>query len=242
VTTSTPNRTDAEPVRRHIRTLYAAGFTDRRIAALAGLAPETVSTFTRPINRPGNRKGVKRTCTISVATKILAVRAEEVLPGLVDTTATRRRIQALIAIGWPIEHIARHIGVTGNHLRLAMGRPRVYGRTAQAVTDAYNELKGKRPHRSGVDRVEANKARRRAEANRWPKPAYWADRMDVIDDPDFEPMYGVTKREIVAQDANELMRFSGLDRATAAQRLGVSKAYVDHAFRDHPEYAIEVAA
>ncbi|MEY9995822.1 hypothetical protein ABIE67_007854 [Streptomyces sp. V4I8] len=242
MTTSTPTRTDAEPVRRHIRTLYAAGFTDRRIAAIAGLAPETVSSFTRPINRAGNRKGVKRTCTPSVASKILAVRAEDALPGLVDATATRRRVQALIAIGWPIEHIARHIGVTGNHLRLAMGRPRVYGRTAQAVIDAYNELKDKRPHRNGVGRVEASRARRRAEANRWPRPAYWAERMDVIDDPDFEPLYGVTRREIVAQDANFIMRTAGLNKAATAARLGVDKSYLDHAFRDHPEYAIEVAA
>jgi hypothetical protein len=38
------------------------------------------------------------------------------------------------------------------------------------------------------------------------------------------------------------MRTTGLDRHAAAARLGVDKSYVDHAFRDHPEYAIEVAA
>lgn len=50
------------------------------------------------------------------------------------------------------------------------------------------------------------------------------------------------RRAAIAEDAHELMRTSGLDRATAAARLGVSKAYIDHAFRDHPEYAVEVAA
>jgi AraC-like DNA-binding protein len=242
VTTHTPSRTDAEPVRRHIRRLYAAGFTDRRIAAIAGLAPETVSSFTRPINRAGNRKGVKRRCHPDVAAKILAVNANEQLPGLVNTIGARRRVHALIAHGWPIEHIARHIGLSGNHLRLAMRRPRIYGRTARAVATAYDELKAKRPERNGVSKVEAEKARRRAAARRWPTPAYWADRMDVIDDPDFEPLYGVTKREIVAQDAHWVMTTIGLDRASAAARLGVSKAYIDHAFRDHPEYAVEVAA
>lgn len=239
---TTAVRTDAGPVRQHILTLYAAGFTDRRIAALAGLAPETVSGFSRPINRRGNRKGVKRTCHPDIAAKILAVRAEDSLPGLVDTTATRRRVQALIAVGWPIEHVARRIGITGNHLRLAMGRPRVYGRTAQAVTGVYEQLKNRRPERNGVAKVEADKARKRAAANRWPTPKYWAERMDAINDPHFEPMYGVTRRLIIAQDANEVMRFSGLNREAAAERLGVSKAYIDHAFRDHPEYAIEVAA
>ncbi|MEU7032683.1 hypothetical protein ABZ958_03230 [Streptomyces sp. NPDC046237] len=47
------------------------------------------------------------------------------------------------------------------------------------------------------------------------------------------------RRAAIAEDANELMRTSGLDRATAAIRLGVSKAYIDHAFRDHPQYALD---
>jgi hypothetical protein len=38
------------------------------------------------------------------------------------------------------------------------------------------------------------------------------------------------------------MRTTGLDRATTAQRLGVHKSYLDHAFRDHPEYALDTAA
>lgn len=242
MTTAVPTRVDAEPVRRHIRRLHAAGYTSWWIARLAGVATETVIGFTRPINRIGNRKGVKRTCHPDVAAKILAVRAEKALPGLVDTTGTRRRLQALIATGWPIEHVARRIGMHGNHLRLTVGRPRVYGRTAQAIADAYEQLESRRPERNGVPKVEADKARRRAAANRWPTPRYWAERMDVIGDPDFEPLYGVTKREIVAQDANELMRVSGLSREAAAERLGVTKSYIDHAFRDHPEYAVEVAA
>ena len=242
MTTATPNRVDAAPVRQHIRHLHAAGYTNWWIARLAGVATETVIGFTRPINRTGNRKGVKRTCHPDVAAKILAVRAKETLPGLVDTTATRRRLQALIAVGWPIEHVARRIGMHGNHLRLTVERPRVYGRTAQAIADVYEQLKTRRPERNGVPKVEADKARRRAAANRWPTPRYWAERMDVIDDPDFEPMYGVTRRLIVAQDANWIMRTTGLSKAATAARLGVDKSYLDHAFRDHPEYAIEVAA
>lgn len=233
---------DAEPVRQHIRRLHAAGFTDRRIAALSGVATETVIGFTRPINRASNRRGVKRTCHPAIASRILAVQVEDSTPGLVDAIGARRRLQALIARGWPIEHVARHAGIGGTHLRLLVQRPRIYGRTAQAVSDTYRQLAGLRPERNGVSKGEATKARRRAAANRWPDPKYWADRMDVIDDPDFQPLYGVTKREIVAQDASELIRWSGLTRETAAERLGVSKSYVEHAFREHPQYAVEVAA
>jgi transcriptional regulator with XRE-family HTH domain len=242
MTGETPNRTNAEPVRQHIRHLHAAGLTDRRIAALAGLAPETVSGFTRPINRAGNRKGVKRRCHPDVAAKILAVQADSTTPGLVDATGPRRRVQALVAQGWPMEQVARRVGITGNHMRFAMIRARIYGRTAESITRVYNDLQNARPERNGVAKWEADKARKRAAAKRWPKPQYWADRMDVIDDPDFEPLYGVTRREIVAQDAAWVMRTSGLDKAATAQRLGVDKSYIEHAFRDHPQYAVEAAA
>jgi hypothetical protein len=66
--------------------------------------------------------------------------------------------------------------------------------------------------------------------------------MDDIDDPHFQPMYGLKRREIVAQDANWVMRTTGLTKAAAAERLGVDKSYIDHAFRDHPQYAVEAAA
>jgi hypothetical protein len=242
VTTTTPNRIDAQPTRDHIRSLHAAGFTDRRIAALAGLAPETVIGFTRTINRAGNRKGIKRRCQPDVAAKILAVVAEEAAPGCVDSTGTKRRVQALVAQGWPMQQVARHVGISGNHMRLLMTRDRLYGRTAKTVADVYERLRNKRPERNGIATWEAKKARDRAAARSWPTPRYWAQHADGIDDPHFEPLYGVTRRERIAQDANWVMRTVGLSKADTAARLGVDKSYIEHAFRDHPQYAIEVAA
>lgn len=244
MTTAAPltERTDARPVRIHILGLYSAGFTDRRIATLAGLAPETVSGFTRPINRAGNRKGIKRRCHADIAAKILAVRAEEAVPGLVDSIGTRRRVEALVALGWPVEHIAHRVGISSNHLRAVMRRPRIYGNTAQAITKAYNDLRVARPERNGVNKVQVKRARNRAAANRWPTPTYWDQYADAINDPDFEPLFGITRREIVAQDAGWIMRTTGVDKAAAAKRLSVDKSYVEHAFRDHPQYAVAVAA
>ena len=143
-------------------------------------------------------------------------------------------------------NLADHLGVYRSYVHALIRRSeegqQILANTAGKVADGYEHLVGKRPSRNGINPRQVKQARNLAASRRWPPTSYWADRLDVIDDPDFEPLYGVTKREIVAQDAGELMRFSGLDKAAAAERIGVSKSYVEHAFREYPQYAAEVAA
>lgn len=231
---------DAEPVRQHILQLAAAGVGPGPIAITSGVPIQSVLDFIRP--HRAKRRGRKQRTTPEMAGKILAVTTANRIAGRVDATGTRRRIQALVAIGWPQKAIARHAGLSTENVGDLTRRTQVFASTANSIATTYDKLRNLKPERHGIDKGQAKRARNWAARNRWPTVAYWADRMDVIEDPYFEPMFGVTRREIVAQDANELMRISGLDRATAAQRLGVSKAYIDHAFRDHPEYAVEVAA
>ncbi|MFF9175929.1 hypothetical protein [Streptomyces sp. NPDC014793] len=232
---------DATPVREHLLELYAAGFTPHRVSVITDIDWNTVRLYTQAAPRQG--RGMIRQTTPEFAAKILAIKPEPTLPGRVDPTGTRRRIQALVAIGWPLKELGPHIGVKPDHVRRIIKRnEQVFGTTAQATADAYDRLRNSQPRKHGVSEIGVARARKYAKEHRWAPPSYWAERMDVIDDPDFEPMYGVTRREIVAQDANEVMRFAGLDRQAAAERLGISKAYIDHAFREYPQYAVEVAA
>lgn len=234
---------DAEPVREHLQLLAAANIGPRRISTLTGLAVETIAGFTRPYGSgDGRRFGRKRKVRPDVAAKILALDPAHITPGVTHATGSRRRIQALNAAGWPNSTLVTLLPQGCRPLHTLPRQTHLYARTADAIADLYDEIKKKRPERCGVRPVSANRSRLRAQRNNWPTIAYWADRMDVIDDPDFEPLYGVTRREIVAQDASELIRWSGLTREAAAERLGVSKSYVEHAFRDHPQYAIGVAA
>jgi AraC-like DNA-binding protein len=140
------------------------------------------------------------------------------------------------------EHIGLNPSYVGDLVRRTEDDCPIRSATAEKVARAYEGLRNERPGRHGIEARQVRRMKKLAAERKWPNPQYWAERMDVIDDPDFEPLYGVTKRELVAQDANELMRFSGLDKVAAAQRLGVSKSYIEHAFRDHPQYAVEVAA
>jgi hypothetical protein len=224
---------DAEPVRQHIADLQEAGLSITCIARLAGVAHTTVGNFLRP--RPSNRRGRQRNTTPETAAKILAVRP-------LTTVGTMRRIQALTAIGWPARKVAARAGVSARWIGDLRPEAVILISYAEKIVATYDELRHLKPENNGVHAGHANRARQRAKDNRWPDPKYWDQHADDIDDPHFQPLYGVTKRELVAQDAAWVMSTTGADRATTAARLGVHKSYLDHALRDHPEYALETAA
>lgn len=232
---------DAAPVREHLLKLHAAGITPHRIEVLTGLDWKSIRLFTQPCVNQG--RGMTRRTTPEIAAKILAIEVAPFLSGRVDATGTRRRLQALSAIGWPLRELGPHIGVEPDGVRRIVSRgSRVFGSTAQAVADAYDELRTSKPQKHGVSDLGINRALRRAKQLRWAPPKYWNQHPGAIDDPHFESSYGVTRREIVAQDAHFLMTTNGLDKNAVAARLGIDKSYIEHAFRDHPQYAPKVAA
>jgi hypothetical protein len=234
---------DAEPVREHLRMLAEHDITPYRAAAMAGIGARSLHPLFQPRN--GRRRAIRHTVRAEIAAKILAVTPDAGAPGRVDSTGAARRIRALVADGWPMRHLAHQLGFGNTYVHQLVQRADnghlILAQTAAIIADGYDRLKDEQPSEHGVGQRVINLARNHAASRRWPPTSYWATRMDDIDDPHFEPMYGLTRREVIAQDAGELMR-SGLTRASAAERLGVSKAYIDHAFRDHPQYAVEVAA
>lgn len=99
-----------------------------------------------------------------------------------DATGTRRRIQALNAIGHTNTTIATTAGVHPVLIqRLANGnQPTVYQHTRTAITNAYLALR----NQPGT----CQRARRRATRNNWPTPTEWdAFGPEWIDTPDPTP-------------------------------------------------------
>ena len=230
---------DAEPIRQHLLKLHAAGITIHRVATLTGLPYRSVRSFTQ--HDYGNAAPRRRRVTREVAEKLLAINLEEHTPGHVNPIGSQRRIRALVAIGWPTLHTAIRADIHPSNRNSMFRYPTMHARTAQRIAAVYDEMRHQSPAKHGISPTSIKRAKLQATRERWAPPTYW-DEVGGIDDPDFEPQYGITRREIVAQDANWIMRTTGLDKTAAAERLGVSKSYIDHAFRDHPEYAIEVAA
>jgi hypothetical protein len=234
---------DAGPVRQHLLMLAEHNITLYRAAAMAGTGLRSLHPLFPPRN--GRRRPIRHTVRADIAEKVLAVTPDAALPGRTDPTGTVRRITALVADGWPMRHLSHHFGFGGTYVHQIVDRGNrghlILSSTALTVIDGYERLKNEQPSEHGVGQRVINLARNHASSRRWPPTSYWAERMDDIDDPHFTPEYGIKRREIVAEDAHWVMTTARVDRELTAARLGVDKSYIDHAFRDHPQYAVEAA-
>jgi hypothetical protein len=220
---------DAAPVRQHLLDLQAQGVPVNRVALVSGVDKETVRAFV-----PGSdtkRRPAKHRVRAEYAARILAVTAEQARAAVMDSTGTRRRIQALVALGWPIRELSHAFGLSAPYahdlLKQADTNRGVWASTAEKVADGYNQLRNTRPSRYGVNASRARRARNLASSNRWPKPQYWDQHPDAIDDPHFTPEYGFTRAELLAEEARWLIETGGLSRTQAAERLRKDRSYID---------------
>jgi AraC-like DNA-binding protein len=230
---------DATAVREHLLVLGDRGVTIHRAAELAGLSPRSLHPLFPP--KTGRRRPVRHTVHAHVAEKVLAIDPDIAAPAKIDATGTIRRIQALVATGWPMLHVATHIGIAPTYVsaiikRAAEDRP-VLSATAHKVAAAYEQLKDRNPAQHGIQPGQIKRAKAFAAANRWAPTHYWATHIDAIDDPHFEPQYGINKGQILADDARWLMSVSGLNRDQVAERLGITRSYLETTLRRYPDTA-----
>jgi len=176
---------DAEPVRAHVRALMAAGVSRRRIAVLAGVHEATIGRllYGRTDRAPS---GQVRTAS---ARALLSVRAtkEALSPRTaIDATGTKRRLQALVALGWSRQKLAESFGADRSCIGRYMVRDRVQASTALAVKDLYDRMWDTAPpEETRWDRAAAAAARNYAADRGWVKPMAWDD--ETIDDPAAKP-------------------------------------------------------
>ncbi|WP_394436192.1 helix-turn-helix domain-containing protein [Streptomyces sp. SGAir0957] len=228
---------DAEPVRQHIRMLMSHGIGWQRVARLAGVSCGAVSRILYGAPHEGAPR-TKRVRT-TTADKILAIKPsfEQLAPmARVDGTGTRRRLQALIANGWPQKRLGAEMGI--QHHRLIWDHVRqdvVAADTVRRVAELYERLWNVDPATRGVHPRFVDEAKRRATANGWAPPAAWDD--DYIDSPAATPDLGehVDRYTSIAEDARWLINTQGYTPAQAAHRLGVTKSHLYRAFSQRPE-------
>ena len=161
---------DAQPVREHIQGLLDQGMGLKRIIVVSGVSSGTTSKLMYSINgRPPSRHLRHHT-----AAALLAVQLDHAAGALVDATGTWRRLEALVAIGWPKSHLAQRLGLAR---ALQFDRKLVTAGNAAKVRALYLELQ----HTPGPS------ARARSDAQRagYLSPYWWDD--DTIDDPSYQP-------------------------------------------------------
>jgi AcrR family transcriptional regulator len=185
---------DAAVVRGHVRRLRAAGCSYEAIAAAAGVSPMTVHRALHGKQRTGDRGSAERLPSARVSA-VAAQRLLAVTPAMVaqvavrrDSVGTRRRLQALIAVGHPPVMVAHRLGVAPRvvtrlvHGTTATVNPGLHG----AVCDLYERLWDVvPPGRTIAERKAAASARALAASHGWPAPMGLDD--GRIDDPAYRP-------------------------------------------------------
>nr|BEK68804.1 hypothetical protein KPHV_60310 [Kitasatospora purpeofusca] len=207
---------------RRIRDLQAAGMTNKAIQDIAQISQCTLYRVLR--GEAIRRESLTRIMAVAVP-KGTRVGTKALRP----PTGTRRRMQALVAAGWPSSALAERLGLDRQftHQLLYREHENVALQTELAVKALFGQIHTVRPETAGIHPTLAKRARLLAERRGWHPAGVWDD----MDDPAAEPQYGEsTRRELaIVEDVAELAR-QGYSREAIAERLDVTWDYVSRAF------------
>lgn len=177
---------DAEPARAHVCILMDYGYGWKRIADMAGVSRITVNKLLYGARHRGMQPS--KSVRPETAAKLLAVQPNgERLGGAVtvDATGTRRRLQALVAAGWPQSRLAARLGMHASNFGTMLRSQQVLASTERAVRKLYDALWKQDPREHGVDAKAYSRARNHAAARQWAPVGAWDD--DRLDDPEAFP-------------------------------------------------------
>ena len=170
--------TDIGPVRAHVARLRSANLGYRQIALAAGTSTGHIREIAATSTRSAGRPPITR-IRGELANRILAIqpRASVSSPNAkIIAAGTCRRIQALIAIGWPLAELSARLRCRPKRLDAILHASLVTVRTARTVDHLYRTLWDQHPPISTPEQRDAViAARRLAAAAHWAPPLAWDD-------------------------------------------------------------------
>lgn len=213
-----------EHVREHVEDLRAHGLGTRRLAEISGVSARLIQAIVTGTRGP--RDGEQHTVNRKAAAALMKVRPSAALVApsrLIDATGTRRRLQALLTIGWSRAELARQAGLTPTATGRLMLADSCTIHSARKVHTLYEELWDQAPPTTtGPQRQTAARARADARARGWVSPMSWDD--DTIDDPTVVPSTIEDARVPAMERLDELLFLAraGTALPDAARRVGYS--------------------
>lgn len=207
--------TDAGPCREHLAALAKAGVTLRAVAEQAAISPSVVARI-----RDGQRMVRNPIAARILAVSVTSIARRDRVHGFVLAVGARRRVQALMAIGWRHEDMKAWLRANGSaahsNLILSQAGDMLERRTADAMAAMYDAL--------WSTPGPSDRTRARARLLGYAPPLAWDD--DTIDDPAARPL-GVqngmaARRAALIEDVEELVA-QGETVDTAAARLGKNR-------------------
>lgn len=220
----TTGRVPITPIQNHIQHLQDNGISVKQLSRLTGLSLSTLGAIKWGRTERNNQQYTR--VLKKTATKILAI-----TPGLehmaagrpINATGTRRRLQALMCLGYGKSELGRRLNITPTNMTTLMQRDQVTAGTARKTAILYEQL-WNHP-RTGTDhrtKISINRARNYATTHHYLPPMAWDD--DTIDNPDTQPADTTKKLTVHEQRMENLehMLDTGTGHAEIMTRLNVS--------------------
>jgi hypothetical protein len=160
---------DATPVREHIAQLRAAGLGYDRLSRLAGTSARHLRDIACTTPTPTHKAPIRRIRT-QLAEALLTI-DPATATYLRDARGTRRRLTALVALGWPLPHIAALLGRRPDSLARTLTANQVTAATAAATAKLYDDLAEEPPSHTPTTLA----AKRYAQDRGWVPPLAWDD-------------------------------------------------------------------
>lgn len=234
-------RVDAAPAREHVRALMAAGISWKQVARKAGLSYSTVCALLYGRYERGHAPYGR--VAQKTAEKILAIQPslENMSPGaLTDATGTRRRLQALVAIGWSQNLLASSLDIQRGNFTL-LTTDRVTAKKALQVKELYDQLWDTPPvEHDRWARQSASRARNYAKCHGWVPPMAWDD--DEIDAPEARPEMGASKIGLSVIEDVEFLVKTGEHRDEIGRRVNANWKSVERLLHRHGRKDLIAAA
>lgn len=201
---------DAEPARQHVRALMAGGMGWKRIGQVAGVPS---GTMTKLLYGDATRDlAPSKRVRPETAQRLLAVTLDHADAAFVPARPTWRRIEGMVALGYPKAWIAEQIG---QRRALQLRRDFVLARTERAVADL--------AERVGDDPGPSDRARRYAAARGWLVPAYGTDE-EIAEQKRIAVELAREAKNEIAERRERVQRLlaQGVPAHVVAQRLGIT--------------------
>lgn len=211
---------DAAGVRDHLVLLASTGMSWREVELRCGVSRVTLLRIVR-----GDLLHVHRDTAAAVLGVAPAPITEQAV-GLVPSIGTRRRLQALMVVGWSQARLAELLDSTPSqvHRLLVEDRP-CTASTRSKVAGLYDQLWATTPPLvTAGDRRSVSRARRYAAEHGWQPAAAWDD--DEIDDAAARPhIPRCGRRDLFVAEVSWLVEV-GESLEVAAARLGVQPSSI----------------
>lgn len=224
-------RVTPDTARAHLGRLVETGTPLYVIAETAGVNHKTCADIL-----------AERRAYIYLHTERAILATDPAHGNLLPAAGTHRRLQALMALGWPLSVIAKRLGVHHDRIRQYLIQRSVYATTAARVAALYDEL--------SMTPGPSVRARREAARRGYVPPLAWDD--ETIDDPaawaslgepvDTLPDPVAVELLVAGAHWHDVPGVTRADRLAAAARLPVGEAEARLGLRHGRDFGREAAA